>query len=49
MLTSVNRDSVSLLFEAHYRSELVSSLVTMVALPAMMSDSELKVHVEQIR
>lgn len=49
MLTSVNRDLISLLFEAHYRSEFVSSLVTMKVLPAMMSDSELKVCVEQIR
>lgn len=49
MLTAVNRDSVSLLFEAHCHSELVSSLVTMKVLPAVMSDSELKVCVEQIR
>lgn len=49
MLTCVNTGSVSLLFEAHYCSELVSSLVTIKVLPAMMSDAELKVCVEQIR
>lgn len=49
MLTSVNRDSVRFLLAGHYCNKLVSFLVIMKVLPAMMSDSELKVCVAQIR